>query len=173
MAFGPETRRLLAVVSAVEAEPEALLVRYAPGRGVALEIEDRLRLGPPGGVAAIYGVGRWLRILRAARVHVADDPYEVCRDTARALALLERCVGASVMLSVARRMERSLTLWTDSGIERIDGVIDFVESTDGLTVRRRGGGPLLHVPRESLIRYESGARERLEVVSVDAAMRAR
>lgn len=161
------------MVSAVEAEPEALLVRYAPERGVAPEIEDRLRLGPPGDVATIYGVGRWLRLLRAARVHVADDPYAICRDTPRALELLRRCIGSTVVLAVARRLERSLTLWTDSGVERIDGVIDFVESGDGLTVRRRGGGPLLHVPRESLIRYESGARERLEVVSIDAPTRAR
>ena len=36
-----------------------------------------------------------------------------------------------------------------------------------------GGGPLLHVPRESLIRYEAGADERLEVVSVDGPTRAR
>jgi hypothetical protein len=52
-------------------------------------------------------------------------------------------------------------------------VIDFVESGDGLIVRRRGGGPLMHIARESLIRYESGARERLEVVAVDAPARAR
>jgi hypothetical protein len=173
LAWGTETRRVAAVVSAVDAEPEALVVRYAPERGPTREIEDRLRLGPPGDVAAVFGVGRWLRILRAARIHVADDPYAICRDVSRALELMRRCIGATVVLSVARRLERSLTLWTDSGVERIDGVIDFVESADGLLVRRRGGGPLLHIPRESLIRYESGARERLEVVSVDGPTRAR
>jgi hypothetical protein len=173
LAFGPPTRRVSAVLTAVEPEPEALVVRYAPERGVAPEIEDRLRLGPPGDVAAIYGVGRWLRILRAGRVHVADDPYVICRDPLRALELLRRCIGAVLVLSVARRMERSLTLWTDQGVERIDAVLDFVESTDGLTVRRRGGGPLMHIARESLIRWESGARERLEVVSVDAPSRVR
>jgi hypothetical protein len=173
LAFGPATRRVSAVLSAVEPEPEALIVRYVPDRGVAPEIEDRLRLGPPGDVATVYGVGRWLRILRAARIHVADDPYAICRDVTRALELLRRCVGANLVLSVARRIERSLTLWTDSGVERIDGVLDFVESGDGLVVRRRGGGPLLHIPRESLIRYESGSRERLEVLAVDAPTRAR
>lgn len=160
-------------MSAVEAEPEALLVRYAPDRGIALEIEDRLRLGPPGDVGAVYGVGRWLRLLRAGRVHVSDDPYLICRDVSRAHELLCRCIGSHVVLSVARRLERFLTLWTDAGVERIDAVIDFVESADGLTVRRRGGGPLIHVPRDSLIRYESGARERLEVVAVEAPARLR
>jgi hypothetical protein len=161
------------VLTAVEAEPQSLVVRFAPERGVAPEIEDRLRLGPPGDVATVYGVGRWLRLLRAGRVHVADDPYEICRDPARALELLQRCIGAVVVLSVARRIERSLTLWTDTGVERIDAVLDFVESADGLIVRRRGGGPLMHIARESLIRWESGARERLEVVAVDAPARAR
>lgn len=161
------------MLSAVEPEPEALVVRYVPDRGVAPEIEDRLRLGPPGDVATVYGVGRWLRILRAARIHVADDPYAICRDVTRALELLRRCVGANLVLSVARRIERSLTLWTDSGVERIDGVLDFIESGEILVVRRRGGGPLLHISRESLIRYESGSRERLEVLAVDPPTRAR
>jgi hypothetical protein len=173
LANAPETRRIPAVVSAVDAETEALVVRYAPERGAAREILDRLRLGPPGDVAVVFGVGRWLRILRAARIHVPGDPYAICRDVTRALELLRRSIGASVVLSVARRLERSLTLWTESGVERIDGVLDFVASGDGLLVRRRGGGPLLHVPRESLIRYESGASERLEVVSIDGPTRAR
>jgi hypothetical protein len=106
-------------------------------------------------------------------VHVPGDPYEICRDPVRALELLRRCIGSVVVLSVARRIERSLTLWTDSGVEHVDAVIDFVEGADGLMVRRRGGGPLMHIARESLIRWESGARERLEVVAVDAPSRVR
>jgi len=159
------------VLTAADAELETLVVRYAPQRSAQSEIEDRIALGPRGDVAAVYGVGRWLRILRAGRVHVPGDPYVVCRDIDFALELLRRCIGSSVELIVARRLERSLTLWTDHGVERIGSVVDFVEGADGLVIRRRGGGPLMYVARESLIRFESALLERLEVVSVDVPRR--
>ena len=50
-------------------------------------------------------------------------------------------------------------------------MIDFTESADGLWIRRRGGGPMLHVARETLIRFESAALEHLEVVSVELPRR--
>jgi len=159
------------VVTAADAELATLVVRYTPLRGSPAEIEDRIYVGRPGEVAAVYGVGRWLRLLRAGRVHVSGDPYELCRDTARALELLRRCIGANVELLLSRRLERSLTLWTDTGVERIGAVMDFVEGTDGLIIRRRGGGALMYVARESLIRFESALVERLEVVSVEVAAR--
>lgn len=159
------------MVTAADADLATLVVRYAPLRGSPTEIEDRIYIGRPGEVAAVYGVGRWLRILRAGRVHVTGDPYELCRDTDRALELLRRCIGANVELLVARRLERSITLWTDSGVERIGAVMDFVEGADGLIIRRRGGGPLMYVARESLIRFESALLERLEVISVDLPAR--
>ena len=159
------------MVTAADAELATLVVRYTPLRGSPAEIEDRIYIGRPGEVAAVYGVGRWLRLLRAGRVHVSGDPYELCRDTDRALELLRRCIGANVELLLSRRLERSLTLWTDSGVERIGAVMDFVEGADGLIIRRRGGGALMYVARESLIRFESALVERLEVVSVELAPR--
>ena len=53
------------------------------------------------------------------------------------------------------------------GVEHVGAVVDFIEGADGLLIRRRGGGPLMHVARESLIRFESALLERLEVISVD------
>ena len=160
-------------MTAADAELATLVVRYAPLRGSPTEIEDRIYIGRPGEVAAVYGVGRWLRLLRAGRVHVSGDPYELCRDTDRALELLRRCIGANVELLVARRLERSITLWTDSGVERIGAVMDFVEGTDGLIIRRRGGGALIYVARDTLIRFESALLERLEVIAVDLPPRCR
>ena len=160
-------------MTAADAELATLVVRYAPLRGSPTEIEDRIYIGRPGEVAAVYGVGRWLRLLRAGRVHVSGDPYELCRDTDRALELLRRCIGANVELLVARRLERSITLWTDTGVERIGAVMDFVEGTDGLIIRRRGGGALIYVARDTLIRFESALLERLEVIAVDLPPRCR
>jgi hypothetical protein len=165
------TKRLAAVVTDAEAELDSLTVRYAPVRGWPSELIDRIPLAPFGELAFVAGVGRWLRMLRAARVRVDGDPYELCRSAERAAELARRCIGTTLQLVVARRLERSLTLWTDTGVQHFNAVIDFTESIDGLWIRRRGGGPLLHVARETLIRFESAAQEHLEVVSVDGSRR--
>jgi hypothetical protein len=165
------TKRLDAVVVDATAELGALAVRYAPVRGWPKELVDRIPLEPVGELAYVAGVGRWLRMLRAARVSLDGDPYQLCRDVDRAAELARRCIGTTLRLVVARRLARSLTLWTDTGVQHFDAVIDFTESADGLWIRRRGGGPLLHVARETLIRFESAAQEHLEVVSVDGSRR--
>lgn len=167
MALPALVKRLAAVVHDTAAELDSIAVTYAPVRGWPAELVDRIPLSPAGELAFVAGVGRWLRMLRAARVRVEGDPYQVCRDVERAAELARRCIGTTLSLVVARRLERSLTLWTDTGVQHFNAVIDFTESADGLWIRRRGGGPLLHVARETLIRFESTAQERHEVVSVD------
>ena len=37
-------------------------------------------------------------------------------------------------------MERSLTVWTEAGVDRIRGVLDYSEDERGLSVRRSGHG---------------------------------
>ena len=171
MALAPLSKRLAAVVTDARPELAALAVRYAPVRGWPSELVDRIALAPEGELAFVAGVGRWLRMLRAARVRVEGDPYHICRDVERAAELARRCIGVTLELVVARRLERTLTLWTDTGVQHVGAVIDFTESSDGLYIRRKGGGPLLHVARETLIRFESAAQEHLEVVSVDVPPR--
>jgi hypothetical protein len=171
LALAKLAKKIAAVMTDARAESESLAVRYTPTRGWPAEIVDRIPLASPGDLAYVAGVGRWLRMLRAARIHLDEDPYMLCRDVERAAELARRCVGATLQLVVARRLERSLTLWTDAGVEHISRVMDFVESADGLTIRRRGGGPLLHIARESLIRFAAATEERLEVVSVDGLRR--
>jgi urease beta subunit len=167
----PLSKRLDAVVADASAELSSLVVRYTPVRGWPKELVDRIPLEPTGELAYVAGVGRWLRMLRAARVSIDGDPYRLCRDVDRAAELARRCIGTTLRLLVARRLERSLTVWTDSGVQHFDAVIDFTESLEGLWIRRRGGGPILHVARETLIRFESAAQEHLEVVSVDGTRR--
>jgi hypothetical protein len=164
-------KRLDAVVTDAAAELDSIVVRYAPTRGWPKELEDRIPLAPVGELAYVAGVGRWLRMLRAARVRIDEDPYVLCRDVERAAELARRCIGTTLRLVVARRYERSLTLWTDTGVQHFGAVIDFTESPDGLLIRRRGGGPMLHVARETLIRFESSSQEHLEVVSVEVPRR--
>jgi hypothetical protein len=160
-------------VAGVEVDGFALRVRFAPLSGHAGEIEDLIPLGPRGSLTAVKGIGRLLRILRAGRMRVPSDPYTLGDDPQRAAELLLRCLGATVALTLARRFERVLTIWTESGVERIQGVIDYSEDAEGLSVSRRGGGRALTIPRHSLIRFAPSSTEHFEVISVEIPARSR
>jgi hypothetical protein len=161
------SRKLECVLSGVEVDGLDLAVRYAPVRGSPPEIVDRITLGPRGEVGVVEGVGRLLRLLRAGRVRAPADPYALYENPEHAEELVARCQGAKVRLEVKSRFDRVLSIWTESGVERIAGVLDFHEEVDVLAVRRKGGQTLLRIPRASLIRYEAASTEYLQVVSID------
>ncbi len=153
-----------------EAEGHSVVVRFAPSSGRP-EIEDRIPLGPWGDPAAVHGVGRILRILRAGRVKLPAQPYHLEVDAERVAELLRRCRGITVTLRVIRRLERQLTVWTEAGVDHFRGVVDFEEDREGLWIRRRGGGDLLRIPRRSLIRFTSTSLQTSQVVGVDLPTR--
>lgn len=152
------------------AERSGVEVRYQ-SRGAGRELRDHLRFGPRGSLAAVHGVGRFLRVMRAGRIRAPEDPYALAKDLEEAARLLNRCRGAELLLTVRTRWERALTLWTESGVQRIERVVDFHEDAGGLAIRRQGGASLLRVPRASVIRYAASASESFEIVSVEAPLR--
>jgi hypothetical protein len=164
-------RRVEAVLVEGRADWPEVIVLFEPLRGDRTPIEDRIRLEPRGELSAIEGVGRILRILRAARVRAPDDLYELADGPEKLTALLNRCVGARIVLQVAQRIERLLTVWTETGVERIEGVVDFSEDAEGLSVRRKGGQSVLRIPRGSLIRFASSSVPHPVVVSVEVPAR--
>ena len=165
MARDPTVQTLRCVVAGADPEGLGLCVRYTPKRGFPPELVDHVVLGPEGEVDAVRGVGRLLRVLRAARQRAPAAPYRLSPE--EAAEFLQRCRGTEVVLQVKKRFERVLSVWTESGVERFGGVIDYQEEADGLAVKRRGGRSTLLIPRESLIRYEASALEHLEVIAVD------
>lgn len=150
-----------------DVDGNVLYVRFEPLRGLPSQIEDRIPLGLPVDVTAVHGIGRLLRILRAARVRIPCDPYKFAADAARVTQLTRRCIGAVVLLRVARRIERILRVWTESGVHRIRGVVDYEEVGDDLVVHRRGGQSVLRIPRRGLIRYSPSSTEYFEVQSIE------
>jgi hypothetical protein len=161
-------RKIVCVLSGADLEGETLVVRFSPVRGVPPEVVDRIAFGPDGDVATVAAVGRFLRILRAGRVRAPENPYGLHADLEQAEALLQRCRGAQMILHVERRYERSLVIWTESGVERIGSVLDFTEEADSLAVRRRGGQSVLRIPRDTMIRYEAASTEYLQVTAVES-----
>ncbi len=166
----PLERRLEATVSGAEPEASGLRVRYLTRRG-ARELSEFIELWPPGSLQAVNGVGRLLRLLRAGRIAAPSEPYTLGLDLDEAARWIERCRGACVVLRVRRRLQRELTLWTDTGVERIERVLDYSEDAEGLTVRRLGGRSMLRIPREGMIRFQASSSESLEVLSVEVPPR--
>jgi hypothetical protein len=166
--LGPSQKKLLCTVSGVEVDGTELQVRYSPIRGHPGPIQDSIRFLPAGDPAVVRGVGRFLRILRAGRIRAPAAPYALWDDMELAASLARRCQGARVVLTVQRRTERMLTVWTEEGVEHIPYVLDFEESGDQLVVRRRGGLSALYLPRQRVVRYEASSSQRLEVVSLEA-----
>ncbi|MEE2704435.1 MAG: hypothetical protein VX614_10485 [Myxococcota bacterium] len=166
-------QRIQATVVDAEADGFFLRVRFAPIRGTPAEIEDSIRLGPRGDLEAVHGVGRLLRILRSARIRAPRDPYALADAPQFALSLLQRCRGALVCLHLRRRIRRGITVWTESGVDRIPGILDFGEDVEGLWIRRLGGQSLLRIPRARLIRYATTSENSPEVISVEVPSRSR
>jgi hypothetical protein len=162
------TKSVRAVLSAAELEGDLLVLRFAPRGGHAREIEDRVPLSAQGDMGTIHAVGRVLRLLRAARVRAPGDPYRLVRERDFALDLARRCLGAAVQLRLARRLTRVLTIWTESGVQQIRGLLDCIETADGLSVLRRDGRGTLHISRRDLIRYETTTEEDFIVSAIES-----
>ncbi len=159
--------RIVARVVSAEVEGIGVRVAFEPDSGRPGRLEDHLVLAPEAELRAVQGIGRLLRILRAGRVAAPADPAELARDPERAAELLRRCRGARLRLRIARRMERVLTLWTETGVERIERVVDYEEAGDELAVRRRGAATVLRIPRRSLVRYAASTHESFEVTGIE------
>ncbi len=173
LAASPRQRKLTARICGANLKGQTLWVQFEAVRTSLGEIEDRVQLGPPGDVSAVKGVGRLLRILKAAHVRAPSDPYNLINKPALIHKLMESCVGAMVELVVLRRMERVLTVWTDEGVERIRGVVDYEEDDEFLIVRRRTSQSPFQIPRRTLIRYAPSSREYFVVASIESSSRFR
>ena len=165
------TRKLDARIVAAEPCTEAVLVHFTAQRGAVRELSDHVPLGPPGSLAEVHGVGRVLRLLRAGRIRAPDDPQWLTRDPAVTAELLDRCRGAHVVLGVKRRFERALTVWTETGVERIERVVDFREEAGGLAIWRQDAHSAIRLPRDRVIRYATSRADALDILSVEVPPR--
>lgn len=153
------------------AEADSVVVRFVTRERPSREIEDRVMLASADEVATVRAIGKLLRILRAGRVQPPPDPYALAREPESWAELLRRCCGSTVVARLSRRIESAVVVWTDSGVSRFDGVVDFREDELGLRLRRDGGGAWLRIPRSSLIRWSNDTREVPIVISVEVPAR--
>ena len=130
-------------------------------------IESEAILGPDASVEAIAGLGKVIRILRAARIAVPADPMDWLGEQALVLERLERAIGTPLRLELRPRTRVRFTAWLEDRIQVIEDVADVVESPDSYYVRRQSGRFPVRVPRESVIRHRTESLRWFEILSID------
>jgi hypothetical protein len=170
----PSTRRLAVRFEAVQAG--------ARSGGVGLELDFRplsprqpeaLRdwadLGPALTVPAVAGVGKVIRILRAARIAPPREPLRLVGHADEAGALLSRALGTALALEVRPRSRLRFVAWTELGVEAVDDVADVIESAEAWLIVRRGGRFPVRIPRADVVRQHTECERWLEIVGVERA----
>jgi len=169
----PSVRRIQARYRSAEpaerGDASGIVLEFAPVRA-RLDVEsirDFAEIGPALTVPAVAGLGKVLRILRAARVAAPREPLSLVGQDARVLRLLERARGTRLVLSLRRRARISFVAWTERGVETVPEVVDVVETDDHYVVRRRGSRAPVRFDRVDVSRRETRRESWYEVVGID------
>ena len=132
-------------------------------------IEDWAELGPELSVPAVAGLGRVLRVLRAARVRAPDDPALLAGDLDATVLLLGRAVGTTLRLSLRRRTSMRFLVWGEDGFQSVDDVADVREYDDAFVVYRRDQHFPLRFDRGSVLRQRTECDSWYEVLDIERA----
>ncbi len=132
-------------------------------------IEDFADLGPDLCVPSVAGLGKVLRILRAARLAVPSDKEAFLGEPIMVAEKLERAFGTNLSLKLRERSRIRFTAWTEDGVETIHHVAEVVEAPDAYFVTRHSGRFPVRVPRSTLLRQSTECERWFEVVDIQRA----
>jgi len=175
----PARRHVSAVLIGVEAqtfvgrepnlEPETVGValRFQPqrSRSILEPIDDFADLGPEHCIPSVAGLGKVLRLLKAARIAAPEEPEALLGRADDAAKLLSQAVGTQVLLELRPRSTVRFVAWTEDGVEVVEGVRDVLETHEEFVVLRNAGLPV-RIPRESVLRRQREAVRTFEVVDI-------
>lgn len=136
--------------------------------GVA-QIDDWADLGPELCIPSIGGVGKVLRILRAARIVAPPNPFDLVGREDRAARLLARAVGTALRLALRRRSRLRFLAWTERGVETLSDVAEVREYDDAFLILRSGGGFPVRFERRDVIRQRKEFESWYEVLDIERA----
>jgi hypothetical protein len=168
-------RRLVARF--VEAAPQrrdasvGLWLRFEPLRPRPEDgpMEDWADLGPALTVPAVQGLGKVLRLLRAARIAAPRDPLGLVGQADLAAQLLTRANGLEVRLEVRPRTRLRFLAWTERGVETVHDVEEVIEEDDAFLVRRLRGRFPLRFERSAVIRQKVESERWHEILDIERA----
>ncbi len=132
-------------------------------------VDDFADLGPSLTIPAVSGLGKVLRLLRAARIASPGAPLHLVGREQEAAALLERAVGQAVRIEVRPRMRMRFQVWTEHGVETIEDVLDVREVTDAWLVLRRHERIPRRFDRRHVVRQHTETERWHEVLDIERA----
>ena len=132
-------------------------------------IDSEAAIGPELDIPSVAGLGKVVRILRAARIAHPADIEELAGRDELLLDLLERAVGTSLAVELRPRSRMRFTAWTESGVETVEDVTEVLESPDAYLVMRRKGRFPVRVPREVVVRQQTELERWYEVTDIERA----
>ena len=132
-------------------------------------MEDWADLGPALTVPAVNGLGKVLRLLRAARIAAPRDPLGLVGRADHAAELLGRAAGLEVRLEVVPRTRLRFLAWTERGVETVHDVEEVIEEPDAWVVRRLRGRFPLRFERGAVIRQRIESERWHEILDIQRA----
>lgn len=132
-------------------------------------IDDYADLGPELTLAAIEGLGKVRRLLRAARIALPSDSFELTGEADLVAGLLERAVGTRVVLELRPRSRIRFVAWTEAGVETVDHVTEVLEDEDAYLVLRNKGRFPVRLPRDRVVRQRTELERWYEVLHIERA----
>jgi len=147
----------------------ALVFRSEAGHTAIGRIDDFACLDATLSVESALGVGKLLRLLRAARIAPPPRVDSLWGDPGRAAALLERALGTRVRLEVRPRSRVRVTFWTESEVASVSDVAEVLEDESAYLILRLGGRFPVRLPRERVVRRRSESETWYEVTSIERA----
>ncbi len=138
-----------------------------PGRGLPERIEDVALLGHELDLESVRGVGKVLRLLRAARLATPDDPRRLLGRIHETCSRLERALGTPVVLDLRVGSRLRFRAWTEEGVEEVEDVAEVVEESDAYWVRRHGGLLPVRLPRSGIVRTQTEREWLFEVLHIE------
>jgi hypothetical protein len=169
----PADRRVRATFAAVRptstAEEVGVELEFRLERkSLGIEIiSDFAQLGPEHCIPAVSGLGKVLRILRAARIATPPDERRWLGAVDSVAVLLERAVGTPLVLEVRPRSRIRFLAWTEEKVEVIENVTEVVETPDTYFVSLRRGRHQIRVPRENVVRQLTETHRWFEILSIE------
>ncbi len=130
-------------------------------------VEDFADFGIDGSPASVDGLGKVLRLLRAARLATPANPDAHLRDMPAAAALLTRAEGTLVRLELRPRFRMRFVAWTEQGVKTIDDISEVRELDDGYYVMRNGSRVAVRFGRDTVIRQRTEQDRWYEIVDIE------
>jgi hypothetical protein len=142
---------------------------YQPerSRSIVDPIDDFADLGPEYCIAAVAGVGKVLRILKAARIACPHGIEDLLGQERRVARLLERAIDTPLLLGLRARNRVRFSAWTDEGIRSLENVSEVHETLDAYVIHLEKGRFPVRIPREAVVRQKTESEQWYEVVQIE------